>query len=77
MANYTSRHTGSEIDKVVDEAVLFTEQSLTDEQKVQARTNLNIYSKVEIDGLELITVEDIDTICGMIIQVANDSGVTF
>lgn len=36
----------------------------------------NYYTKAEIDIMELITVEDIDEICGTIIQVA-DEGVTF
>ena len=35
------------------------------------------YTKTEIDNLELITVEDIDTICGAAIQVASLSEVTF
>ena len=37
----------------------------------------NCYSKKEVDSLELITVEDIDTICGTTIQNASEEGVTF
>lgn len=36
----------------------------------------NYYTKTEIDDMELITVEDIDEICGTAIEVA-DEGVTF
>lgn len=32
----------------------------------------NYYTKTEIDNLELITVEDIDTICGATIQLASE-----
>ncbi len=32
-------------------AVLYTEQSLTDEQKAQARRNIAVYSKAEVDAL--------------------------
>ena len=46
MANYISKHSGSEIDKVVDEAVLFTEQSLTEEQQAQVRENINAQNKL-------------------------------
>lgn len=35
------------------------------------------YTKSEIDNMELITIEDIDTICGATIQVASLSEVTF
>lgn len=35
------------------------------------------YTKSEINNLELITVSDIDTICGSTIEIASDSGVTF
>lgn len=39
--------------------------------------NDSYYTKTEIDGIELITVDDIDTICGANIQFANLSEVTF
>ena len=46
--------------------------------KVASSTLSNYYTKTEIDNLELITVDDIDTICGTIIQVVNStSEVTF
>ena len=35
------------------------------------------YTQTEIDNLELITADDIDTICGTIIQDATASEVTF
>lgn len=35
------------------------------------------YTKAEVENLELITTDDIDEICGAIIQMANASGVTF
>ena len=35
------------------------------------------YTKVEFDAMELISVDDIDAICGTNIQVASASGVTF
>lgn len=37
----------------------------------------NYYTKEEIDNLELITVDDIDTICGASIQIASAKGVVF
>ena len=40
-------------------------------------SDVGAYTKSEIDNLELITVEDIDTICGTTIQVATASEVTF
>ena len=40
-------------------------------------SDVNAYSKTEIDNLELITIQDIDTICGSTIQVATVSEVTF
>ena len=53
-------------------------QSLTDAQKLQARNNIDVYSKSEIDNYEFITVDDIDAICGTIIQVVDStSEVTF
>lgn len=47
------------------------------ESKVSTSTLANYYTKTEIENLELITVEDIDTICGQTIQVATASEVTF
>lgn len=35
-------------------------------------SEVGAYSKDEIDSLELITVEDIDTICGASIQLASE-----
>lgn len=41
-------------------------------------SDVDAYTKTEIDNLELITVDDIDTICGATIEVANLSNeVTF
>lgn len=40
-------------------------------------SDVNAYSKTEIDSMELITVDDIDAICGTTIQVATASEVTF
>lgn len=40
-------------------------------------SDVGTYTKAEIDNLELITVDDIDIICGTVIQVASDSEVTF
>lgn len=47
--------------------------------KVDASALDNYYTKTEIDNLELITVDDIDAICGATIQVTSlsDSEVTF
>lgn len=44
--------------------------------KVDTSVLANYYSKTEFDNLELITVEDIDAICGATIQIAT-LGVTF
>jgi hypothetical protein len=35
------------------------------------------YTKTQIDSMELITVQDIDAICGANIQIASASEVTF
>lgn len=40
-------------------------------------SEVGAYTKTEIDNLELITVADIDAICGATIQVATASEVTF
>lgn len=40
-------------------------------------SDVSAYTKTEIDNMELITVDDIDTICGATIQVASAEGVTF
>lgn len=45
--------------------------------KVSVSALENYYTKNEIDNLELITLEDIDAICGTTIQIASTSGVTF
>lgn len=46
--------------------------------KVDVSALDNYYTKTEIDNLELITVDDIDAICGTVIQVVNStSEVTF
>lgn len=48
MANeYTLSHTATEIDEILGSSVLCTEQSLTDEQKAQARENIGITEQVE------------------------------
>lgn len=39
--------------------------------------DVNTYTKSEIDNLELITLSDIDTICGTEYQIASASEVTF
>lgn len=39
--------------------------------------DLSVYTKAEIDSMELITVADIDAICGSSIMAAGASGVTF
>lgn len=49
-------------------SVLFIEQILSDSQKAQARENIGALSALD----ELITVEDIDTICGTTIQLASE-----
>ena len=45
--------------------------------KADASALNNYYTKTEIDGLQLISISDIDTICGSSIQVATASEVTF
>lgn len=37
----------------------------------------NYYTKTEVDNLELITVDEIDTICGNSIKIASADGVEF
>lgn len=37
---------------------------------VLSASDVNAYTKTQVDNLELITVDDIDTICGTTIQVA-------
>jgi hypothetical protein len=45
--------------------------------KAEASSLANYYTKEEIDSCELITVNDIDTICGGSIQYASINEVTF
>lgn len=61
---------------------LFATQTYADElaSAISTHNHNNIYySKTEIDNMEFITVDDIDSICGTVIQIvnANDSEVTF
>lgn len=57
MANYTSKHTGLEIDRVIEEAILYSLQSLTEEQKAQARLNIGAANIGETARIQLITWE--------------------
>lgn len=43
-----------------DEAVLYTEQTLTEEQKLQARTNIGAASSEEVVDLEETTLKEVD-----------------
>lgn len=45
--------------------------------KIDNTTLNNYYTKTEVDNLELITVNEIDTICGNSIKIASAEGVTF
>jgi hypothetical protein len=73
--------------KVAVSAVTSTELGYLDGVTSNVQTQLdgkvgsdalsNYYTKTEIDNLELITVDDIDVICGATIQVATASEVTF
>jgi hypothetical protein len=61
----------------IPDVIRYSEQSLTEEQKEQARTNIgivldNYYTKAQIDAMEYITTEDIDTICGGAISYADE-----
>jgi hypothetical protein len=47
------------------------------DSKASADSLSNYYTKSEIDGMELITVDDIDAICGGMIQMAHAKGVVF
>lgn len=42
------------------------------QNKVVNETFLNYYTKTQIDSLELITIDDIDTICGQKIYMASE-----
>ena len=54
----------------VDAIISAMEESIN--SKVDSAALSNYYAKTEIDSLELITVDDIDTICGGTIQYAED-----
>lgn len=65
-----------------DAGYLTEHQSLdglaTEEYVNSAITNINTYyTKAEIDNMEFITVDDIDTICAQTIQVVSPTSVTF
>lgn len=66
----------TEFDAIAD-AMNALESAVDGKAEASHDHNDKYYTKTEIDNLQLITVNDIDTICGTTIEVASDSGVTF
>lgn len=54
------------------DAIRYSKQNLTDEQKAQARENIGVTS---FDEMELISISDIDAICGANITYATEEEV--
>jgi hypothetical protein len=69
-------YTDTEVAKKVPTSRTVNGKALTSNIALSA-SDVNAYTKTEIDNLELITVADIDAICGTTIQVASASEVTF
>lgn len=82
-ANSTHTHTISDVanlqstlDAKVPATRTINSKALSSNITLSA-SDVGAYSKSESDSLELITIDDIDTICGATIQVATASEVTF
>lgn len=58
-------------------AKTYTDNALSNKADSSHSHNDIYYTKTEIDNLELVSIDDIDTICGATIQVASVSEVTF
>lgn len=72
--NVNNRTAGNELWKLEDIPVVrYDQQSLTEEQKAQARENIGAISETEV----LITVEDIDTICNGTFQYVDANEAVF
>lgn len=56
----------------ISEAMTIFEKAIDDKADANHNHDESYYTKSEIDSLELITVTDIDTICGSTIQSAED-----
>ena len=73
--------TTEQLKEFADSALQETKDYVTEvaNQKANAEHDHNdvYYTKSEFDSMELISVDDIDAICGTSIQVASASGVTF
>lgn len=69
-------YTDTEVAKKVPTSRTVNGKALTSNITLSA-SDVNAYSKAEIDNLELITVDDIDAICGITIEIASASEVTF
>lgn len=69
--------TSESLNTFIDEIKNYVENAISG--KVDSSHNHDdlYYTKTEIDNMELITVADIDTICGSTIQVATVNEVTF
>lgn len=68
--------------KISDDETLTSAQTYTDTEVAKKADsshthNDTYYTKSEVDDMELITVDDIDAICGTTILVATASEVTF
>lgn len=57
------------------EAKTYTDEMVSG--KADSSALSNFYTKSQVDNMELISMDDIDTICGATIQVASLSEVTF
>ena len=60
---YNSKYTGEEVEAILDNAIQSTAQTLTEEQKAQARTNLGAVSTAEIGDINSV----LDAINGEVI----------
>lgn len=61
--------------KVISAKISLINDALSDKANAEHNHDGVYYTKTEIDDMEFVTVEDIDTICGATIQSANN--VTF
>lgn len=57
--SYQSRYKGSEVEHILDNALLKTEQSLTDAEKLQVKENLGIEDAPEVDLTNYPTKEEV------------------
>ncbi len=68
-------YTKDEVDAAAGEMMSYLSASM--ENKVNSSDLNNYYTKNQMDAMEFITLDDIDAICGTVIQDASVSEVTF